>query len=121
MAALSVLAAASRAAGLDLTAALASAGAGGDTFPAGSDIYLRVKNGNAAACTVTVIAAGTVAGPRGTFLAPLALAPAVGATTGDRIFGPFPADTFADPADGLVHVSYSVTATVTVGVYRFTN
>jgi hypothetical protein len=91
-----------------------AAGAGGDTFPAASNVYLRVKNGNAAACTVTVTppAAG---GPGGTTVAPYALAPAVAATTGDRTYGPFPANPFADQ-NGNVNVSYSVTATVTVQV-----
>lgn len=107
----------SRGAGVDLTAA-GVAVANNDTFPAGADVFLRVKNGNAAACTVSVINAGANAGPGGTFLAPLALAPPVPLTTGDRMYGPFPASTFADPSDGQVHVSYSVTATVTALVYR---
>jgi hypothetical protein len=103
----------SRSAGADGTATSA-AGAGGDTFPAGSSTYLRVKNGNAAACVVTVTPpAGS--GPGGTTVAPYALAPSVAATTGDRTYGPFPVNPFAD-ANGNVNVSYSVTATVTVQV-----
>lgn len=105
-----------RAAGVDMTTA-GVAVANNDTFPAGYENFLRVKNGNASATTVTVMNASANAGPQGTFLAPLALAPAVAGTTGDRMFGPFPASTFADPSDGLVHVSYSVTATVTALVY----
>jgi hypothetical protein len=120
MSTLNVLDNADRAAGLDLTIALSAASAGGDALPAGNDVYLRVKNGNAAVCTVTVMAAGANSGPNGTFLAPLALG-SVPASTGDRVFGPFPASTFADPSDGLVHITYSVTTTVTVGVYRLTN
>lgn len=91
---------------------MAAAGGSGDTFPAGPDMYLRVKNGNAAACTVTVkgVSGG---GPLGTTLADLALSPAVPLTTGDRLFGPFPAYPFAG-ADGTVSVTYSVTATVKV-------
>jgi hypothetical protein len=65
------------------------------------------------------MAAGANAGPRGTFLAPLALG-ANGATA-DKIYGPFPASTFADPSDGLVHLAYSAVTSVTVGVYRLTN
>jgi hypothetical protein len=100
-----------RTGGTDL-AAPESAGAGGDTFPAGPNSYLRVKNANAAPCVVTVTppAAG---GRYGTTVAPFALDPPVAATTGERIYGPFPADTYAD-ANGLVNVSYSVTATVSV-------
>lgn len=120
MTALAIKETAARLGGLNLKAALDAAGVG-DTMPAGNDIYLRVANGNAAACTVTVMVAAHNAGPRGTFLAPQVLTPDVAALTGDRLFGPFPADTFADPADGLVHLAYSVTATVTVGVYRITN
>ena len=120
MATLAVIGSASRAAGLDLSAAL-SQSATGDVFAPGPDIYLRCKNTAGAAATVSVIAAGTVAGPRGTFLATLALAPTVTGTTGDRLYGPFPADTFADPSDGQVHLTYSATTGLTVGVYRVTN
>lgn len=108
----------SRGAGVDLTTAGVGVATSGDTFPAGNDIFLRVKNGSGSAVTVTVINAGANAGPGGTFLAPLALAPVVGATTGDRIYGPFPASVFADPSDGFVHVAYSAATTVTALVYR---
>jgi hypothetical protein len=107
-----------RAAGVDLTAAGVAVAASGDTFPAGSDVFLRVKNAGGTACTVSVINAGANAGPNGTFLAPLNLAPAVPITTGDRIYGPFPASTFADPSDGQVHVAFSFTTSVTALVYR---
>lgn len=98
--------------GGDIAAGLVNAGGAGDTFPAGPNSWLRVKNGNAAACTVTVTppAGG---GRYGTTVAPQALAPVVAATTGDRIYGPFPADVYADQ-NGNVNVSYSVTATVQV-------
>jgi hypothetical protein len=102
----------SRSGGGDITSGLAAAGAGGDTFPAGPNSYLRVKNGNAAACVVTVTPPAS-GGRYGTTAAPLALTPSVAATTGDRVYGPFPADVFADQ-NGNVNVSYSVTATVTV-------
>jgi hypothetical protein len=111
---------ASRAAGLDLTAAnMENAGAGGDTFPPGSDMWLRVKNAGASPCTVTVDQP-TGSGPLGTSITDLALAPAVPITTGDRLFGPFPAYPFADPADGLIHVTYSSTSSVTVQAIRLT-
>jgi hypothetical protein len=101
-----------RSGGGDISAAMASAGAGGDTFPAGPNSYLRVKNANAAACTVTVTPPAS-GGKYGTTVAPLALSPVVALTTGDRIYGPFPAETFAD-ANGNVNVTYSVTTSVTV-------
>jgi len=106
----------SRVAGVDMTAA-GVAVANNDTFPPGDRIYLRVKNAGAGAVTVTVINAGANAGPSGTFLAPLALAPAV-AAAGDRLYGPFPASTFADPSDGQVHVSFSAVASVTALAYQ---
>lgn len=100
-----------RSGGGDIAAGLTAASAS-DTLAAGGNSFLRVKNGNAAACTVTVTPpAGS--GPLGTTIGPLALSPAVGATTGDRIFGPFPQTPFGD-ANGLVTITYSVTPTVTV-------
>jgi len=108
----------SRAAGADLTVAGTAVSASSDTFPPGPSNYLRVKNAGGTACTVSVMAASTVAGPSGTFLAPLNLAPNVGITTGDRLFGPFPAYPFADPSDGLVHPTYGVSSSVTVAVYN---
>lgn len=109
-----------RGAGVDMTAGFVTVGGTtGDTFPASPDNYLRVKNTSASAVTVSVINAGANAGPSGTFLAPLALSPAVAITTGDRMFGPFPAATFADPSDGQVHVAYSSAgATVSAVVYN---
>lgn len=98
--------------GGDIAAGLTAAGAGGDTFPAGSQNYLRVKNGNAAACTVTVNPPPG-GNDLGTTVAPYALSPVVALTTGDRIYGPFPVNPFADQ-NGNINVSYSVTATVSV-------
>lgn len=105
-----------RAGGGDIATGLAAAGGAGDTFAAGPNTYLRVKNGNAAACTVTVTppAGGN---ELGTTVAPFALSPAVAATTGDRIYGPFPINPFADQ-NGNISVTYSVTATVSVEVLQ---
>jgi hypothetical protein len=100
-----------RSGGGDIAAGLTAASAS-DTFPAGPNSFLRVKNGNAAACTVTVTPPAS-SGPLGTTIGALALSPAVAATTGDRIFGPFPTYPFGD-ANGNVTVTYSVTPTVTV-------
>ena len=116
MATLAPIGAANRVAGLDNTAALAAASAGGDEIAPGNDVFLRVKCG-ATPCTVTVMAAGANAGPSGTFLAPLVLGTV--AANGDRTFGPFPGSTFADPSDGLVHLAYSAVTNVTVGVVRY--
>jgi hypothetical protein len=98
------------------TAPLVAADAAGDTFPAGYQTILRVRNANAAACTVT-ITPPPGGGPSGTTVAPLPLGP-VPATSGDRGWGPFPAQPFAD-SNGNVNVSYSLSppTSVTVGVY----
>jgi hypothetical protein len=93
--------------------ALAGTPANNDTFPAGPNNFLYVQNGNAAVCTV-IVTPPTGGGPAGTTVGPFTLAPSVEATTGVRVYGPFPANPFAD-ANGNVNVSsYSVTATVKV-------
>jgi hypothetical protein len=42
----------------------------------------------------------------------------VPATTGDRMIGPFPAHSFADPTDGLADITYSSATSVTVAVFK---
>jgi hypothetical protein len=92
--------------------------ANGDTIPAGCS--LLVKNASGSPVTVTWVApSGT--GPAGTSLANLALTPAVAATTGLQLFGPFPASPWADPATGLVTFNYSATASVTVKAVQTTD
>jgi hypothetical protein len=118
MATAAILDSSDRVSGCDLAAASLVNASTIDAFPAGGDVYLRVTT-SGTDCTPTVIAASTVAGPSGTFIAPKALG-AVGAT-GDKLYGPFPAASFADPADGLVHVTWSATTSVKCGVYRITN
>lgn len=107
-------AAASRGAGANMATALNPATVA-DTFPAGPNTYLRVKNAGAGTVTVTVTPA-TGSGPQGTTISPLALAPVVEATTGDRIYGPFPQNPFGD-GSGNVNVTYSTVTSVTVGAF----
>lgn len=112
---------ATRGAGADLSSAVwttASSGVG-DTFAPGPDNWLRVHSTNTSTVTVTVMAAADNPSISGTFLAPLALAPVVGANTGDRIYGPFPSSPFASQTDGLVHVTYSSNTGVQVQVLNF--
>jgi hypothetical protein len=97
--------------GADITASAITAGAGGDTIPAGPASYLHVKNASGSAVTVTVTPTGF--GPDGVPFGPQVLTPTVPATTGDIIYGPFPANPYAD-SGGLVHLSYSATTSVTV-------
>lgn len=74
----------------------------------GASLFLHVKNGNAAADTVTIVDAGlTPAGSAATN--PTVTVPA---TTGDRMIGPLTA-ALASPTTGLITVQHSVTATVT--------
>lgn len=121
MTAYAVLSSAGRVTGLDLSAALTTpGGTSGDTFPAGGDIYLRLKTGGTAV-TASVMSAGANAGPSGTFLAPYVVSGGALGATADKIYGPWPANVFADPSDGLVHIGYSVITSLTVGVYRVTN
>lgn len=113
---------ASRLAGADMSAAsmpAATSGTTGDSFPAGPNAFLRVKNGGAAACTVTV-SMPVGGGPLGTTITNLALAPPVAGTTGDRLYGPFPQYPFGDQ-NGNVTVTYSVTTTVTVAAVTVTD
>src|SRR5260370_35632813 len=64
-----------------------------DTFPAGPNSFLRVKNGNPAPCVVTVTppAAGAPLGPTGAPLPPPSAAPPPAAP----ILGPRPVTPFA--------------------------
>lgn len=85
-----------------------------DTFTPDKDTYIEVKNANAGACTVTVTTPRTDA--IGNAIADNAVS--VPATTGDRIIGPFPAEHYADPTTGLATVTFSPSASVTVGVFK---
>ena len=107
---------ASRAAGANFGAALTAASAS-DTFPAGPNTYLRVKNGGATTITVTVTPA-TGSGPQGTTIQALALSPVVESTTGDRIYGPFPQNPFGD-ANGNVNITETPFASVTIGAFIY--
>ena len=79
----------------------------------GSQLFLHVKNGNASPSTVTIVDGGkTPAGSAATN--PTVSVPA---TTGDRMIGPL-SSVFADPATGLITVTYSVTATVTAALIQ---
>ena len=104
-----------RLAGADTSAAaIATAAANGDTFPAGPNVFLRVKNAAATTCTVSVVMPAST-GPSGVSFANYNLAPPVPITTGDRLYGPFPAYPFGD-SNGNVTLNYSTTTSVTVQV-----
>lgn len=90
--------------------AYAAAGAGGDKVEPGNHA-LHVKNGSGASVTVTIVTPGTV---QGQAIGDVAVAVPAGA---DRFIGPFPSPDFAG-SDGLVSVTYSAVASVTVAVLR---
>lgn len=84
----------------------------GDTFDAGDDVYLHVKNGSGSSINVTVLTPGLY---RGFALTPVVVAvPA----TDEKEMGPYPASLFT--ADGAtVGVSYSAITTVTAAVKKY--
>lgn len=85
-----------------------AANAGGNEVQPHHSGFLHVKNGSGASVTVTVAVPGTTkygqAEPD---------VPVVVPAGGDRVIGPLGYD-LADPTDGLVHVTYSAVASVTV-------
>lgn len=98
-----------------LTPSLAAASAGGDEFtPNAGQTFLYVDNGGGSSVTVTV----TSFAEAGTGLAQSDLTATVGAGA-IALIGPFTPTAYADPSNGgRVQVSYSATASVTVGAIR---
>ena len=95
----------------------------GDTFPPGSDVYLRVKTAGTNTSTPTVTwptAVDSYGVAKKNFQLNGGVAIPI---TQDRLFGPFPAAEFADPSDGQVHLMYNndTVAGTLVGAYRLTN
>lgn len=120
MTAYAVLGSSTRASGADLSATLTTpGGVSGDTFPAGGDIYLRLKTAGTA--ITATISWPTAADNYGVGKAGYVIGGGALPATSDKIYGPFPANEFADPSDGQVHIGYSATTNLTVGVYRLTN
>lgn len=91
---------------------LAAASAGGDTFAASRQYALEVRNGSGASITVTVVTPGNDV--YGLARPDITLSVAAAASA---LFGPFPSD-LADPVTGLVAVTYSATASVTVALIQ---
>lgn len=88
--------------------ALAAASAGGDKVAPSDRGVLLVRNGSAASINVTVDVPGNT--KYGLANPDVVVAVPAGA---DRLIGPFPGD-LANPTDGLVALTYSAVATVTV-------
>jgi hypothetical protein len=87
------------------TPTVISPAAGGDTFPAGGNTYVRfTTTGTAITVSVTPPASG---GPLGTTVSPV---PIVLPATGVREYGPFPQYPFGDQ-NGNVNLSYAPSVT----------
>lgn len=84
-----------------------AANAGGDSFPPGDDVIMIVKAG-ATGATVTV-ASPTPCNQGSTHPLVVTVAPNT-----ERHIGPLSAGRYADPATGLVSVTYSQVSTITV-------
>jgi hypothetical protein len=92
--------------------AYAAAAAGGDKFAPGKDTLLHVKNGSAAAITVTIVTPKTTS--YGSEIADNEVAVAAGS---ERLIGPFPYEHYADTDDGLGDITYSAVTSLTVGAF----
>lgn len=88
--------------------AFAAAAGGGDKVAPNDRGYLHVRNGSGSPITVTVVIPGSTYGQPNPDVAV-----SVPATTGERIIGPLTA-AMADPADGLVAITYSGVTSLTV-------
>lgn len=94
-----------------LKAAYAAANSGGDRFRPDQRTFVHVKNGDAAAHTVTIATPGTAFGQPIDDLQ-------VNVPAGeDRMIGPFPPGGFAG-ADGMADITYTAATSVTVAVLR---
>lgn len=87
------------------------AAAAGDTAEAGDRVWLHVKNGSGGALTVTIVVPGNLqtgdAYPDKAYAVP----------SGETWVLPL-LPLYADPTDGLAHITYSTTTTVTRGVMK---
>ncbi len=92
-----------------VTPSLAAA-ASTDTFTPDRNLWLYISN-SGASTTVTVTTPGTY---RGLAIADLSVVVA----SGSRFIKISPADLFADPSTGLGTISYTSTASVTVGIFQ---
>ena len=95
--------------GVDIT--FAAVAAGGDTCAFDDRAFLEYKNTNAATRTITVAIPGTI---HGTAIPDVAVV--IAATTGNEKIKL--TQDMIDPADGVIHVTYSSDVNVTVALQR---
>jgi hypothetical protein len=93
-----------------LAATYNAASGGGDEFAPGRDVFVHIKNGGGSSVTATFTTSAVVEE-----LAVADAAVTVGAGA-EAFAGPFPAHLFEDDVDGLVHVGWSGTTSVTFAV-----
>jgi hypothetical protein len=97
--------------------ALVAAAGGGDAFVPSDRTFVRINNAGGGAITATFATPATVAAGGGSTLA---VADGGGSVTNaqSRLFGPFPAELYADPTTGMCTLTYSGVTSVTVGVFK---
>lgn len=93
----------------------AAAAGGGDKFAPSKDTFLHAKNGSAGALTVTVVTPNEAF--KDVAIADVAVSVPAG---GERMIGPFPAEHFANSADGLADITYSGVTSLTIGAFKLT-
>lgn len=99
-----------------LTAVYAAPASVSETISPDSGLVLHVKNTNGATRDVTIVVPGTTLGQNNPDIAKT-----VPATTGD-VFIPIPNDSrLIDPATGLITVTFSATAGVTVALLKLSS
>jgi hypothetical protein len=91
-----------------------SAANASDTFVPDDRTFLWVKNTNASTRDITITTPKTGVG--GLAIADVTVT--IGATTGEEMIGPFPAQHFADASTGLATVTPTATAGVTLAVVK---
>lgn len=89
-----------------------AAAAGGDQFLPSDRTFVRIANAGGGSITVTIVSTSTLLG-----LAVADVVVVVGAGAQIHI-GPFPAEHFADPTDGLADMTYTGVTSVTVSAVR---
>ncbi len=78
----------------------------------GKKTFLQIKNTGVSACVVTIQTPGTVDG-----LAVTERTATVGATTGDKMIGPFPQE-YYNQADGTIYVDFDQVTSVTCAAIK---
>lgn len=100
---------------LGIAEALVAAGGAGDAMECGSGMMLKVNNASAGSINVTIaIPAGASGYPDSAYTNTVVAVPA-GA---HRWIAPIRAEQYRDPTTGLATITYSASASVTVGAFK---